>query len=610
MKYLKRILIAVVAVIVVVVAAAVIIASTIDLNSYKDTITAEIEAATGRKVTIKGDIEKSILTLSPAIVVYDVAFANAPWGSRPNMVTAKRVELAVDLWPLLSGTISVRHFLLVGADIFLETDGKGGANWALGTGGQSGATKKPAAPAPADGGGLPHIAAIDIEGTTITFRDGATKLVSKIGIDDIELRAPDQDGPIELKTKATYQGAPVITEGRLGSVAAATGGAKNFPIDLKVRFGDSDLAVKLIADLSGKTPALSGSIKGRELDIDKVTSAFGGQSSGGQSSGGGSSGGQSSGGGGGRLFSADPLPVGILHAVNAMLDIAIGTLKAGGRSFEDVAAKVALKDGNLVVDPIGLRTAGGTIKGAFGIDARTDKPKLTLKLKGAGLSLSDVSGQGTVGSKLNLTVDLTGVGASMRDIASTARGPVIAMAGAGPIRSGVLSFISTNLLQAIPVLGNQQRLALNCMVARFNFADGNGNSQILVVDTTRMTIAGRGVVSLRNETLDLILVPSTKGKSLASVAALVPVRVRGPLTNPRATPDPRGVSKEVIGSIFGTLDMSVDIVGSLLGRKSSSSASPCATARARATGAPKPAGRKGGGTGKPGLIDRLNPFKR
>jgi len=141
------------------------------------------------------------------------------------------------------------------------------------------------------------------------------------------------------------------------------GGGAGYPIDLKVKFGDSDLAVKLSADLSGKTPSVTGTVDSQELNIDKVTATFGGKTAG---------------GGDGRLFSAKPLSVGFLHVADAKVQITLGKLRTSRRLFTDVSANIVLKGGNLLVDPISLKNAGGVIKGTIGIDARSDKPSASI----------------------------------------------------------------------------------------------------------------------------------------------------------------------------------------------------------------------------------------
>ncbi|MEQ8699787.1 MAG: AsmA family protein, partial [Bauldia litoralis] len=131
MRRLVKIGLGVVAVAVVAAVALVVFVSAADFGAYRNEIAAAVEQQTGRKITIAGDIDQSVLTLSPSIVLNDVSFSNAPWGRRPQMVTAKRIEISLDLIPLLSGDFHVRRFTLIGADVLLETNAKGEGNWAF-----------------------------------------------------------------------------------------------------------------------------------------------------------------------------------------------------------------------------------------------------------------------------------------------------------------------------------------------------------------------------------------------------------------------------------------------------------------------------------------------
>lgn len=91
-------------VIVVLLGAAAVILSTLDFNEYKQQIADEAKKATGRDLAIEGDLRLNIFTLNPGLAVAGVRFANAPWGSKPDMATIKRFEVKVSLLPLLSGT--------------------------------------------------------------------------------------------------------------------------------------------------------------------------------------------------------------------------------------------------------------------------------------------------------------------------------------------------------------------------------------------------------------------------------------------------------------------------------------------------------------------------
>ena len=115
MKKLKRIVTGVVAVLVAIMVAGYVILSTMDFEDLRETIQAEARAATGRDLIIAGPINLEI-SLTPAIQLEQVTFANAEWGSRPEMVTLDRFEVEVALIPLFSGDIEVRRLVIVRAD--------------------------------------------------------------------------------------------------------------------------------------------------------------------------------------------------------------------------------------------------------------------------------------------------------------------------------------------------------------------------------------------------------------------------------------------------------------------------------------------------------------
>lgn len=100
-----------------------------DLHGLKTALTRQIEAATGRRLTINGDVGFTMLSLPPRITAEDVRIGNAKWGSRPDMIIMKRLEADVDLLPLLMGDVAVPRVRMVGVDILLETNKNGVGNW-------------------------------------------------------------------------------------------------------------------------------------------------------------------------------------------------------------------------------------------------------------------------------------------------------------------------------------------------------------------------------------------------------------------------------------------------------------------------------------------------
>lgn len=184
MRIGKIVIVVVIAVLVLVVGAAVVLMS-MDFDQYKPQIAAEVKKATGRDLAIEGKLRLNLLTLNPGLAVDGVRFANATWGSRPDMAQIKRFEVKVSIMPLLSGTLDVDRVVIEGADILIERDANGRGNYEFMT-----ETKPAAAPAPtkpeetAKGGGMPALAVreITIKDSRLTYKDAKAKQPLVLGV--------------------------------------------------------------------------------------------------------------------------------------------------------------------------------------------------------------------------------------------------------------------------------------------------------------------------------------------------------------------------------------------------------------------------------------------
>ena len=107
---LKTILMGLAVLLVVILGGAVVLVMSIDFNQYKGLIAEQVKRATGRELTIAGDF-KLALSLTPALAVDNVSLANLPGASRPQMVTLKRLEVQMQLLPLLlRRLLIISHF--------------------------------------------------------------------------------------------------------------------------------------------------------------------------------------------------------------------------------------------------------------------------------------------------------------------------------------------------------------------------------------------------------------------------------------------------------------------------------------------------------------------
>ena len=114
---------------VVMLAAAVIFGpSLIDWNQYKGSLAHVVQDATGRPLTIAGDLSLEILP-RPRLVAREVSLGNAPNGSKPQMVQVGRLEARLSPWPLLIGRFELHSLDLIQPTIVLEPLPDGTGNW-------------------------------------------------------------------------------------------------------------------------------------------------------------------------------------------------------------------------------------------------------------------------------------------------------------------------------------------------------------------------------------------------------------------------------------------------------------------------------------------------
>jgi uncharacterized protein involved in outer membrane biogenesis len=253
---LKKILIGLGGLVVLLVAAAFIAPMVMDWNGYKADVAAAAKQATGRDLTISGDIEVRLLP-SPALSAKGIAFQNAPGGSEPAMVALEEVTVEVALFPLISGDIQVESVVLTRPVILLETLADGSGNWEL--------TPPDATESSGEGAGAPSVSldSLRIVDGTVIWRDAAAG-EERIEDLDAEISAGSLEGPYALQGTAKVRGLGTTLDLAVGRLEMGT-----LP-PVKLTFGLPDSGATLTLDgriATGATPGFQGTLvaKGSNL---------------------------------------------------------------------------------------------------------------------------------------------------------------------------------------------------------------------------------------------------------------------------------------------------------------------------------------------------------
>ncbi|MBW4093138.1 MAG: AsmA family protein [Proteobacteria bacterium] len=234
-RVLRRILLGLGGLVALLVVVAVVALLTFNPNRFKPRIIAAVRQATGRTLTLAGPIGIK-LALHPTIEAHDVALANPPGFSRPEMARLAAVDVRLSLAALLHGRIAIERLVLVRPDILLERTRAGVVNWRFARPAPAATpartppagTSPAAAPAPSSGPGL-FVQDLRIQDGTLGYRNDATGAETTVALRQAQLHAAGPRAPLRLDATATMNGAPVSLTGRTGSLAALEAPAPSAP---------------------------------------------------------------------------------------------------------------------------------------------------------------------------------------------------------------------------------------------------------------------------------------------------------------------------------------------------------------------------------------------
>lgn len=604
------------------VVAAVIALRSVDLSRLTGTVAEAVRGQTGRELTV-GRGPHLRVSLSPSIVLEDVALSNAPWGSRKKMVRVKRVELRVKLLALLHGEILVDRLVLAGPDVLLETDEKGEGNWVFGPPGQAASSDTPGT----EGSLLSRVGIREVRVTDalLAYRDGCAGWRAGVLVPRLALAASRHaKGNLDVEGALSLDRAAVSVSGVIGGMDSIVGG-RPFPlalslstkgasaklegaiervrdltgVDLKITLEVTDpqaVAVSLGAAPPGLAPfqlecRVRDSGKGWALDPLRFTA--------GRSSISGSVGyvmgcprskisidlraalldlGELTGAGkdagttaktpaakGGKLFSAEPLPLDALRAFDVTAGVQVESLVLpGGAEARSFAARAVLANGRLVVNPLSLTLGAGRISGSLRLDAGR-RQGFTANLTGSDVELRALMAllgvrANVSGGQTDLTIALAGSGGSLHEWVASLGGKVRIVVGPGRVEGAALKLggdVLTGALDAVnPFRKTDTSTELRCAVINVPVERGVVRlDRRVAVETSKINIVLAGTADLGTEMLDVgFRSKATQGLGMGLANFAGAVRVQGPFTSPSLGVDAEGTAAaaNTVRSLFKT----------------------------------------------------------
>lgn len=513
---------------------AIAIANLLPANQYKSMLTSRINAATGHKLTIDGDLDIK-LTTRFAFKASEIRFSNAEWGSSPHMLSIGNLEGKLSLFPLLKGILDLT-LVTDKIDLRLETDSAGQKNWEHGDLAKAAMVFLKAAEEAVGKNGYfplsPLIRKLHLNATRINFRDGQSGRQINIYLE--KLHAGAKDNKLAFALRGAYNDAPVTLDGGF----TADGNTYELS-NLHLHAGDFNVngqaALKLPPEPDGR-PRLSGKFEVGARGHDRHPTT----------------GNRAKGASHspetrlvnfkeGKMFSSRPLPFSFLKSVDADIAVTAKSLKTHGFQIEDLKTRVVLDNGQFKLNPMKARVDKGIVEGTVVLNARNSPASMAVDIEMTDITFSDFGG------KVHVSTDLKGSGDSLAAIMAGLDGQFAIDIHDANLHKSVMTKFGADLFDSFnPFRQDAENTRLICAIALFDVKDGIADAKKkMAAQTTDVTWFGGGNVNLKTEAIEFGMYPVPRkglGIHLGRLANLV--YVGGTLGQPIIVPDAKNMAIE------------------------------------------------------------------
>ncbi|AOY62205.2 AsmA family protein [Xanthomonas citri pv. glycines] len=323
--------------------------------------------------------------------------------------------------------------------------------------------------------------------------------------------------------------------------------------------GDSDLSGTAEIDLRNKRPFLRADLASKRLDFDDLGGFVGAPPKTGNNESANAEQKKQAAqlAASARILPTTPYDLSKLRAMDAQVRWRAQRINAPSWPLDDMDASLTLKEGLLRLDPLNFGVAGGDIRSTIGMDAR--KAVITTQLKASirGIRLDQLFPDATLAKQASGAIggelDLRGRGNSIAAMLGSADGSIGVGMGRGHVGNLIMELAGLDIAESLKYLLTKDRqIPVRCIFGDFGVQDGLMQSRALAFDSTDTIIVGEGNISLKNETLDLLLRPRPKDRSILSLRS--PLRIGGTFKDPSFRPDfkalgVRGAIAVALGSI-------------------------------------------------------------
>ncbi|WP_437882814.1 AsmA family protein [Pseudomonas sp. LRF_L74] len=211
--------------------------------------------------------------------------------------------------------------------------------------------------------------------------------------------------------------------------------------------------------------------------------------------------------------------------------------------ISDLDTHLVLNDGQLSLEPLRFGVAGGTLDSTIRLNGGVTPLQGQAQLKARHFKLKQLfpsfAPMQTSFGELNGDADIRGSGNSVAALLGGANGQVKMLINDGAVSRDLMEIAGLNVGNyVVGKLFGDKDVQINCAAADLGIKEGLLSTRLFVVDTENAVIKVDGTANFAKETLNMDIVPTSKGFRIISLRS--PLYVEGTFKNPkpgvRATP--------------------------------------------------------------------------
>jgi hypothetical protein len=331
------------------------------------------------------------------------------------------------------------------------------------------------------------------------------------------------------------------------------------------RVGDSDLSGNIRVDTAPKRPFMKADLVSNLLDFDDLAGFIGGkpetaagetaleeqkeQTAAEKNS--------------DRIFPDQRYDLERLRAMDADVQLRAKKILAPKLPIDDLNARLTLNDGVLSFAPAAFGVANGRMEiySTFDGSKRPSKVKIDARLRHLDLKrfLGDSSFAQKTLSPIGGRIVLSGTGESFRELMATASGNTFLAMSGGEISELLVRLAGLDVAHTLSVVVRGDKpISVRCALLDLQAQNGQMAVQTLVFDTANSIISGEGNIDLRDEKVNIVVIPAPKDFSPLSLRSYI--RVAGGFKDISVFPDPiKTGTDSLFKKIFNVLTMLVMI---------------------------------------------------